>query len=197
MADPKARAAHLKDVSDNLFDDIESGNLPAVAFVKPDGALQGHPGSGKVSLLEEFVQNIVDHAKANPKLFAETAIIVSFDESGGLYDSGFIQPLDFFGDGPRMPMLVISPYSAGGHVVHSYNDQASVLKFIERNWRLGRISNRSRDNLPNPIMDRENLWVPVNMPAIGDLFDMFDFAPGAHDKDGHHNDDDHHRDDHF
>jgi phospholipase C len=177
MADTNARSAHLKDVANNLYDDIASGNLPAVAFVKPDGALQGHPGSGKVSLLEEFVQDIVNRTKANPKLYAETAIIISFDESGGLYDSGFIQPIDFFGDGPRMPMLVISPFSTGGKVVHSYNDQASVLKFIERNWNLGTISNRSRDNLPNPIMDRKNLWVPVNMPAVGDLFDMFDFIP--------------------
>jgi phospholipase C len=177
MGDANSRAAHLKDVTDNLFDDIASGNLPAVAFVKPDGALQGHPGSGKVSLLEEFIQEIVDRTKANPKLYAETAIIVSFDESGGLYDSGFIQPIDFFGDGPRMPMLVISAFSTGGHVVHSYNDQASVLKFIERNWNLAPISNRSRDNLPNPLTEKQNLYVPVNMPAIGDLFDMFDFIP--------------------
>jgi phospholipase C len=177
MGDANSRAAHLKDVANNLYDDIASGNLPAVAFVKPDGALQGHPGSGKVSLLEEFVQDIVDRTKANPKLFAETAIIISFDESGGLYDSGFIQPIDFFGDGPRMPMLVISPFSTGGHVVHSYNDQASVLKFIERNWNLAPISNRSRDNLPNPLTEKQNLYVPVNMPAIGDLFDMFDFLP--------------------
>jgi phospholipase C len=194
MADPASRAAHLKDVSDNLFDDIKSGNLPAVAFVKPDGALQGHPGSGKVSLLEEFIQNIVDQTKANPKLFAETAIIISFDESGGMYDSGFIQPVDFFGDGPRMPMLVISPFSTGGHVVHSYNDQASVLKFIERNWHLGTISNRSRDNLPNPLAEKTNPYVPVNMPAIGDLFDMFDFDHGRdshdHDSDGDHHDGD-------
>ena len=199
MADPKGRAAHLKDVTNNLLEDIASGNLPAVAFVKPDGALQGHPGSGKVSLLEEFVQDIVDRTKANPKLYAETAIIVSFDESGGLYDSGFIQPLDFFGDGPRMPMLVISPFSTGGHVVHSYNDQASVLKFIERNWHLGKISNRSRDNLPNPVMDTENPWVPVNMPAIGDLYDMFDFDHpdhGDHGKD-HDNNGDHRDGDRF
>jgi phospholipase C len=183
MSDPAQRAAHLKDVADNLFDDIASGHLPAVAFVKPDGGLQGHPGSGKVSLLEEFIQNIVDRTKANPELFAETAIIVSFDESGGLYDSGFIQPLDFFGDGPRIPLLVISPFSTGGRVVHSYTDQASVLKFIERNWHLDPLSHRSRDNLPNPVMDRENPWLPVNMPAIGDLFDMFDFDHG---RDGGH-----------
>jgi phospholipase C len=93
-----------------------------------------------------------------------------------LYDSGFIQPLDFFGDGPRMPMLVISPFSTGGRVVHSYDDQASVLKFIERNWSLNKISNRSRDNLPKPVMSPEHPWVPLNMPAIGDLYDMFDFS---------------------
>jgi phospholipase C len=73
-------------------------------------------------------------------------------------------------------MLVISPYSTGGRVVHTYYDQASVLKFIERNWSLGTISNRSRDNLPNPIMNPSSPWVPVNMPAIGDLSDMFNFA---------------------
>ena len=176
MSDPTQRAAHLKDVVDNLFDDIASGNLPAVAFVKPDGGLQGHPGSGKVDLLEDFIQDIVTRVQANPQVYADTAIIISFDESGGLYDSGFIQPLDFFGDGPRIPMLVISPYSTGGRVVHTYYDQASVLKFIERNWSLGTISNRSRDNLPNPIMNPSSPWVPVNMPAIGDLSDMFDFS---------------------
>jgi phospholipase C len=69
MADASSRAAHLKDVTDNLFDDIKSGNLPAVAFVKPDGALQGHPGTSKVSLLEEFIQNIVDRVKAQSEAF--------------------------------------------------------------------------------------------------------------------------------
>ena len=132
-----------------------------------------------MSLFEAFVFDLIARVKANPKLFAETAIVISEDESGGLYDSGFIQPLDFFGDGPRIMMILVSPYSTGGMVSHSYMDQASVLKFIERNWHLGRISNRSRDNLPNPIADKKNPWVPVNMPAIGDMFDMFDFSRHA------------------
>ncbi|VVD29915.1 protein of unknown function [Paraburkholderia dioscoreae] len=42
------------------------------------------------------------------------------DEGGGYYDSGYIEPLDFFGDGPRIPMIVVSPYSRGGRVVHQY-----------------------------------------------------------------------------
>jgi len=50
-----------------------------------------------------------------------------------------------------------------------------LVKFIERNWRLSPLSDRSRDNLPNPKFDEGNPYVPKNMPAIGDLFDMFNF----------------------
>jgi phospholipase C len=187
MTDPAQRAAHFKDVLD-LFADLKNGTLPAVAFVKEDGALEGHPGSGKLDLFEAFVQNVIDLAKSNPEQFAETAIFITFDESGGLYDRGFIQPLDFFGDGPRIPLIVVSPFSTGGRVVHGYSDQVSVLKFIERNWRLGTLSDRSRDNLPNPMADDDNPYVPRNMPAIGDLFDLFDF-----DRDREHDDRDRER----
>lgn len=199
MADPTQRAEHIKDVTDNLFADIASGQLPSVAFVKPDGAVEGHPGTSKVSLFEAFVRDLIGRVKANPKLFAETAIVISEDESGGLYDTGFIQPIDFFGDGPRIMMIMVSPYATGGKVSHTYNDQASVLKFIERNWHLAKISDRSRDNLPNPNMDRENPWVPTNMPAIGDLFDMFDFnrqVDNGQNGNGQHNDDKNHAGDH-
>jgi phospholipase C len=59
--------------------------------------------------------------------------------------------------------------------VHTYYD-VSILKFIERNWGLTPLTDRSRDNLPNPVMDNDNPYVPRNMPAIGDLMDMFRFA---------------------
>jgi len=51
-----------------------------------------------------------------------------------------------------------------------------VLKFIERNWHLAPLTARSRDHLPNPIAS-SNSYVPLNMPAIGDLFEMFEFGP--------------------
>jgi phospholipase C len=70
---------------------------------------------------------------------------------------------------------VVSPLSRGGRVVHSYNDHASLVKFIERNWGLNPLTVRSRDNLPNPHMAHDHAYVPANMPAVGDLFDMFDF----------------------
>lgn len=49
------------------------------------------------------------------------------------------------------------------------------MKFVERNWYLGKLSDRSRDNLPDPRLDSDTPYIPANMPAIGDLFDMFNF----------------------
>ena len=112
--------------------------------------------------------------QANPTVWADTAVIVTVDEAGGFWDSGYIQPVDFFGDGPRIPFIVVSQASQNIGIVHTYYDHVSIDKFIERNWRLGEtISTRSRDNLPNPTSDAVNPYVPKNSPAIGDLFEMF------------------------
>ena len=173
MTNAAVRTAHLKDTTD-FYDGIAKGALPAVSYVKPSGFVDGHPASSKLNLFEGFVKKIVDGVKANPKLWAETAIFVTFDEGGGYWDSGYVQPLDYFGDGSRIPMIVVSPYSTGGHISHTYTDHVSTLKFIEANWGFGPITNRSRDNLPNPLTE-SNPYIPENSPAIGDLMDMFDF----------------------
>ncbi len=174
MGNPAQRAAHIKDTVD-LLADIRGNTLPSVSFGKPDGLLDGHPSSSKIDLFEAYVQQVLDALEANPKLKAETAVFVTWDEAGGYWDSGFIQPIDYFGDGPRIPLLVLSPYSTGGKVNHTYADHVSLLKFIERNWRLTALTDRSRDNLPNPRMRGDQPYVPANMPALSDLFDMFDF----------------------
>jgi len=159
-----------------LYEDIDTGNLPPVSIVKPSGFNDGHPASSKLDLFEGFVKKIVNGVKANPTLWADTAIFVTFDEGGGYYDSGYIQPVDFFGDGTRIPLIVVSKYSKGGHVSHEYGDQVSLVKFIEKNWGLPTISDRSRDNLPNPVQKVNNPYVPTNSPAIGDLTDDFEFT---------------------
>jgi phospholipase C len=138
--------------------------------------LDGHPSSSKPDLFEAYVQQVLDALEANPTLKASTVVFVTWDEAGGYYDSGFIQPIDFFGDGPRIPLLVLSSYSTGGKVNHTYGDHVSLLKFIERNWRLQPLTDRSRDNLPNAKMRADQPYVPANMPALSDLFDMFDFS---------------------
>jgi phospholipase C len=182
MTNQEVRETHMADLPD-LYSDIAAGKLPAVSFVKPGGLLDGHPTSSKFGLYEAFVRKLIDAVKSDRKLWASTAIFITTDEGGGYYDSGYVQPIDFFGDGSRIPLIAVSPYSRGGNISHCYSDHASLVKFIERNWRLSTITNRSRDNLPNPIEREDNPYVPVNSPAIGDLFDLFDFEHHRHDHD--------------
>jgi phospholipase C len=174
MTHPAVRNMALQDTLD-LYADLTSGNLPAVSFVKPSGYLDGHPASSKIDLLEGFVKKIVDMIKANKTLWANTAIFITMDEGGGYYDSGYVQPLDYFGDGTRIPMVVVSKYSKGGNISHTYTDHVSVLKFIEANWNVPPITKRSRDNLPNPVAGA-NPYKPANIPAIGNLMDLFNFS---------------------
>ena len=174
MANASVRTAHVQDLA-NLYSDIQNGTLPAVSFTKPSGLVDGHPSSSKLDLFEGYVEKIVSAVQANPELWSQTAIIVTFDEGGGYYDSGYVQQLDYFGDGTRIPLMVVSPYTKAGHISHDYADHVSILKFIERNWGVGPVSTRSRDNLPNPEVSPANPYVPDNTPAISDLFDLFSF----------------------
>ncbi|HZC65500.1 MAG TPA: alkaline phosphatase family protein [Candidatus Dormibacteraeota bacterium] len=177
MASKAQREAHLQDTL-NLYADIASHSLPAVSFVKPSGLVDGHPASSKLNLFEGFVKKIVDQVVASPYA-KDTAIFITFDEGGGYYDSGYVQLVDFFGDGTRVPLIVVSAYNKPGHIAHNYSDHVSLLKFIERNWNLPPVTPRSRDNFPNPVSrESGSLYVPLNSPAISDLFELFDFDRG-------------------
>ncbi len=166
--------SNLQDLP-SFFTDVSEGTLPAVSFVKPDILLDSHPGTSTPPLFEAFVKNIIQAVQQNRSLWQDTAILITFDESGGYYDSGYIQPIDFFGDGPRTVLIAVSPFAKTGFVDHTYADHASILKFIERNWRLRPLSARSRDNLPNPVVLSHEPYFPRNSPAIGDLMEMFQF----------------------
>ena len=180
MSNPAEVAAHIQD-SVNLYADIAAGSLPAVSFVKPSGYVDGHPSSSKLDLFEGFVRKIVDQVEASPYA-RDTVIFITEDEGGGYYDSGYVQPLDFFGDGTRIPLIVVAnpqylPLRANGYISHKYADHVSILKFIERNWQLPPVTRRSRDNFPNPVQPWGS-YAPLNAPALDDLFDFFDFPSG-------------------
>ena len=175
MKNDNVRTEHLVDTTE-LYSDIEHGTLPEVSWVKPSGWVDGHPASSKFDLFEGFARKVIQMVQANKELWASTAIFITVDEGGGYYDSGYVQPLDYFGDGTRIPLLVVSPYATGGKVSHVYSDHASTIKFIEKNWGLGTISHRSRDNYPNPKVHADNPYAPTNSPALGDLTDLFHFG---------------------
>jgi phospholipase C len=178
MGNAALRRAHIHD-TDVLYRDIANDILPAVSIIKPSMFVDGHPASSKLDLFEGFLKNILQQLQAHPRLWNDSAIFITFDEGGGYYDSGYIQPLDFFGDGPRIPLLIVSPYTLGGQVNHDYADHVSIIKFIERNWHLKPITARSRDNFPNPKTRRDNPYAPINTPALSDLWDAFHFTPRA------------------
>jgi phospholipase C len=178
MTNATKRANNLKDTLD-LYADLQNGVLPAVAWVKPGGINDGHPSSSKYDIFEAYVKKIIDLLQASPALWADTAVMITNDEGGGYYDSGFTQTVDWFGDGTRIPMLVVSPYSQGVGMVHSYGDHASFIKFVNANWSLKPIGKFTRDNLPNPVQTGANPYVPTNMPAIDDLMSYFSFPATA------------------
>ena len=163
-----------KNVQHGLNDFVSeaaNGTLPAVSFLKP-GDDDGHPGYSSLYAYENFVARAVAAIQGNTRLWRSTAILITEDETGGYYDSGYIQPVSFFGDGPRVPMMVVSPYARQGFVDHTYTDHVSILKFIEANWGLGPLTSYSEDNLPNATPGQ---YVPRVRPAIGNLMTMFNF----------------------
>ena len=174
MTNQRQRTIHIQDLAD-FYADVSSSQLPAVSIIKPGWPTDGHPASSKLDIFEGFAREVIEAVQAKPEIWADTVIFVTFDEGGGYWDSGYVQPLDFFGDGTRVPLLIVSSFTQGGHVNHSYSDHVSLTKFIERNFNLKPLTERSRDNYPNPVTTASNPYVPLNSPAISDLFNAFKF----------------------
>jgi phospholipase C len=170
MTNPALRKNTQHDYSD-FITQAENGTLPAVSFLKP-GNDDGHPGYSSLPAFENFTARAIAAVQSNPTLWKSTAIFVTVDESGGYYDSGYIEPVSFFGDGSRIPMIVVSPYARQDFIDHTYTDHVSILKFIEANWKLGPLTSYSEDNLPNAT---PGAYIPKVRPAIGNLFTLFNF----------------------
>jgi phospholipase C len=133
--------AHLQDET-QFFDDLASGKLPAVSFVKPVGANNEHPGYANLLQGQQHVADIV-HAIQNSPAWAHTAVIITYDENGGFWDH--VSPPKLgdgtWGDGSRVPAIVISPYAKQGYVDHTQHDTLSILKTIEERYNLKPLNN--------------------------------------------------------
>ena len=130
---------HLKDEEDFLAA-LKGPDLPAVAIVKP--ALNAHPiqGPGLVAgdrHTAELVKAIQDSA-----YWKSTAIIVAFDEAGGLWDHVAPPKVDRWGPGTRVPAIIVSPYAKKGFVDKTVYDTTSILRFIEWRWNLQPLGER-------------------------------------------------------
>jgi phospholipase C len=139
-----------------IFKDIADRKLPQFSWVVPDARNSDHPGNGMSDTGPDWIANVVNAIGESP-YWKSTAIIVVWDDWGGFYDS---VPPPFFdsygGLGFRVPMLVISPYTArgssgGGYISHTQYEFGSILKFVENNWNLGQLG--TTDTRATSIID--------------------------------------------
>jgi phospholipase C len=124
------RTTYLKDYND-LAAAIDAGMLPAVAFYKPQGNLNQHPGYADVADGDQHIADVVNRIKASPQ-WNSTVIIITYDEHGGFWDHVAPPKGDRWGPGQRVPTIVISPWAKPGFVDHTQYDTTSILKFITK-----------------------------------------------------------------
>jgi phospholipase C len=137
---------HLQD--ENAFDAaVANGTLPAVSFVKPYGADNEHPGSTDLQEGEVQAADLVEKVMHSPE-WSSTAVIVTYDENGGFWDHVPPPKLDRFGDGTRVPAIVISPFARRHYVDHTVYDTTSILAFIEKRFDLQPLTTRDADASP-------------------------------------------------
>jgi phospholipase C len=169
------RANHNYDITD-YFAAAETGHAPAVAFLRPPEYRDGHPEQSDPLAEQTFLVQTINHLQKLPE-WDTMAVFITWDDSDGWYDhemppivkqsnDGF----DFLtgkscgspkpgsypgrcGQGPRLPLVVISPYARENFVDNTLADQSSIIRFVEDNWNLGRIGDQSYDADAGSLMN--------------------------------------------
>jgi phospholipase C len=127
----------------NFVSDATNGNLSAVSWLVPDTADSDHAPSSACGGENWAVQQI--NAIMQGPDWATTAIFLTWDDFGGFYDNAAPTNPDYYGFGPRVPMIIISPYALAGHIDSTQYEFSSVLKFIETRWGLTNLTDRDLD----------------------------------------------------
>ena len=173
---------------------LTAGNLPQVSFLKAAQFEDGHPASSDPLDEQRWIARVLNALEQSPQ-WPTTAVFIAYDDSDGWYDhrfggirnssnaasDGFTSAgvcddgaggpgaaggfQDRCGFGPRLPLLVVSPYARINHVDQTQIEQTSILRFIEDNWSLGRVG------LPGDVSAFDE--------NPGSLNGMFDFGNGA------------------
>ena len=165
-------ANHQYDLTD-FWSSVEAKSMPAVSFLKAPAYQDGHAGYSSPLDEQRFLIQTLNRLQKTPD-WKNTAVVIAYDDSDGWYDHQ-MSPIvnqsndpahdaltdtstcganaariaggyqDRCGYGPRLPLVVISPYAKANFVDHTTTDQSSILRFIEDNWKTGRTGNFSFD----------------------------------------------------
>ena len=206
---PAETLAHLKGLGD-FFTAIGTNALPkegGVFYVRggygnmdnllprsPNKTVQGdfagnddHPGYSDAQISEALLADSIN-AIASSKYWPESAIIITYDETDGLYDHTVpqIRTFDPVGNaldqGPRIPAIVISPYGVAHAISHEATEHSSIIKFIDELFNLTPLADlpdeanaRALGELP-PFNQKYLGPADAHTPGVGNLFSAFDNA---------------------
>jgi len=188
----KTGANHQYDLS-VFYDAVKKNQLPAVSYVKPIYAEDGHAGNSDPIDEQHFLVRTINAIEQSPE-WSSTAIVIAYDDSDGWYDhvapkiingSNFTadndtictsaanaaNPLGGYQDrcGPsqRLPLLVISPYAKKNFISHAATSQSSIVRFIEDNWLGGkRIGDGSFDAKAGKLSSFFNFKAKPNLSKV-------------------------------
>ena len=144
--DTAARSTHLLDKK-RLFSDL-GGEFPQVAFFKPVGNKNQHPGYATILDADRELQEVVEAIRHSP-IWPNTVIIITYDEYGGFWDHIAPPVIDRWGPGSRVPAVIVSPLAKKGYVDHTVYNTTSILKLIENRFDLAPLTDR--DALANGL----------------------------------------------
>jgi phospholipase C len=153
---------------DKFYAAAKSGTLPAVSWVMPSGEVSEHPPS-PVSYGQSYVTSVINAVMKSPD-WNSTAIFLSWDDWGGLYDHVVPPTVDTSGYGLRVPGIVISPYAKLGYIDHQTLSFDAYDKFIEDDFLNGQRLNPATDGRPDPRPD-----VREEQKILGNLINDFNF----------------------
>jgi phospholipase C len=157
------KAGHVRDSAD-FFEDLKSGRLPHVSFIKATGAHDEHPADSAPRWGEAWVMRLLKALGDSP-LWPKTAVVIAYDEGGGFWDHVAPPTPDAYGCGTRIPALLISPWARKGYIDHRIADTTSVLALIEARFGLKPL--QQRDARAYNLLDGFDFIQKARAPAFG------------------------------
>jgi len=148
--------------SAQFLTDAQTGQLPNISWVIPPESANEHPPAS-ICEGENWTVNTLNTVMRGPD-WKSLAVFIAWDDFGGFYDHVPPPPLDQFGLGPRVPLLIISPYAKQGYISHTVYEHSSILKFVETRYHLQPLT--SRDDAASDMLDSFDFNQPPQPPFI-------------------------------
>ncbi len=144
--------------------DAANGNLPAVSWIVVGSGMSEHPPASVCVGENWTVRQLNAIMQGPPEQWNSTAVFLTWDDFGGFYDHVPPPTVDNFGFGPRVPLLIISPYAKRGHISHRLYEFSSILKFVETRFGLEPLTDR--DTQAKDMLDSFNFHQDPLPPLV-------------------------------